>query len=1119
MKRFHLLVCACLLLCLFAATSPLYGQATGRISGTISDSTGAVIPGAAVTITNLETGRTWTKTTDENGYYVQTQLPVGPYKVEAEAAGFQKAAKTGYDLAADGRLTADFALKVGAVSETVQVTEVLGETVNTVSGEVGHTIDSEQVQDLALNGRNYLELLTLIPGVALLDEDQMARTTSLNVYGQTVNGNRLGSNHLMVDGGMNLDASSNGSQINNVGVDFIREMRVQSSAFSAEYGRNSGASINVVTKSGGDKFHGGLLETLRNDRLDARNYFSPQKPSFRYNDYGWNLGGPIKGGPIKKGKLFFFAGQEWKKIRRYTDPTRRTMPTRAERQGFFADRTNTIRYPASMYPTPTNVPNKDLSSLMTTDGKAIMKVYDAMEKYTASYVDTPTSNNATFQVLNPFNSREDILRIDWRAGDRHWVYGRWIHDSYDLIDPFGTFNASSLPTTPTARKRPGSGPQLADIWTISPRVINEARINGSWHSQRTPLLGDNWKRSTYGFQFPVVFSANGPYPGGIPDVTVSGISGFNGPARVFSISPTTDIAMSDSLTYMRGRHTIKTGVTIVRNRGDGNTARSVYDGSVAFNTSGNTNSTNYALADVVVGNFQTYTEAASDPIGMFRFSQYEGYIQDSWKVTSRFSIEVGMRFSRFIPTYTTGNNMASFDPSLYNPAQAVTVTAAGVIVPNSGNPLNGLVRAGDGVPKDQIGRVAGATSPEVLAVPAGAPRGFYIAPAILAMPRFSFAWAPFRASRTAVRGGFGTFHDRVKGNVLSAQINVPPFSKQVSFESGNLSSVLGGTASALAVMGSINSIDRRLKVPVVYTYNLGVQRELKYGFFLDATYAGNLGHHLLRQPDINFPSFAVLSANQLIPSAQRPVTNAIRPYKGYSSIRMSLSDANSNYNALQTYLTRRKGNAVLTVSYTWSHALADASYDTDNPDSGLEYTNRRFFYGPPTFDRRHVFVATYTYRIPLLRNRHDFLGAAFGRWEVSGIVRKQSGSPLTPVGSAIVTRRADYIGGDVELPADQRTPNHWFNTAAFKTAPNDRLGNAGVGIIRGPGLVLSDISLRKEFRIHEPSWVLKFQADAFNLANHPNFRSLSVTTSDSAFGSFSACGPARSIQFGLKFNF
>jgi hypothetical protein len=1086
----------------------------GRISGTVTDSSGAAVAGAHITVTNEATALKWKAVTDNGGFYLVTNLPVGTYNVDVEASGFRKAEKQGYDLVDDGRITADFALQLGSVNESVQVTAIAGETVNTVSGEISRTIDAEQVRDLALNGRNYMQLVSLVPGVALTSLDQMALTTSLSVGNQSINGNRTDSNHLMIDGGMNLDSGSNTSQINNIGVDFIQEVKVQTSAFSAQYGRNSGGSINVVTKSGGDHFHGSLFETIRNDYLDAKDYFAPMKPELRFNDFGWSLGGPIAFRPFKKGKLFFFGGQEWKKIRRFTNPSRQTLPTLAEIAGDFSDRTTaTINFPG----TKTPIPNKDLSNLMTTDGRAIMKVYGAMIKYAALYTNKPATNNTTFQVFNPFEFREDIFRIDWRPAEKHAIYFRYIHDNYNTIDPFGSFTASSLPTTPTQRNRPGFGPQFGYTWIISPTLLNEAKINSAWNGQRTPLLGTNWQRSTYGFQFPRTYGGNGEYSTGIPDVTVNNFASFNGPARVFLESPTTDIAISDNFTYIHDTHAIKAGVSIIRNRKDQN-GRTVYDGSVAFNTTSNANTSGFSLADAALGQFQTYTEAGSDPQGFFRFTQVEAYVEDTWHITRSLSIAVGMRYSYFTPIYTAANNIVNFVPALYNPAQAVTVTPAGLIVPGSGNPLNGLIRAGNGVPADQVGRVPGATSSATLAVPAGAPRGLYN-PANLFMPRFSFAWSPLGGQKMVVRGGFGTFHDRTEGNLIFPQTNLPPYSYQVQFQNGNLANPSGATAAALGPQGTIHGLDPNLKVPVTYTYNFGIQRELPKGMLLSVDYAGHVSRHLFRSPNINEPSFAALLANLSIPSAQRPVTNAIVPYLGYSTINEFLSDSNDNYNALQTYLTRRKGNAIMTVSYTWSKALTDASAYNSAGDV-VEGLNRRFNYGPASYDRRHIFVATYTYRLPVLRDRPRIVSTAFGGWELSGITRFQSGALLTPVGASYVSgnRRSEYLGGPVALPSDQRGPDHWFNTAAFSNAPPLEIGNAGVGIIQAPGWENWDLSLRKVFRIRE-RWDMRFTADSFNVLNHVNFDDPNVTSSSASFGTISTSQPARNIQFGLRLTF
>ena len=287
----------------------------GRISGVVTDSSGAVVPAVKIQVLNEGTGVERTAVSNEGGNYIATNLPVGVYTVKLEATGFQPVTRTGLNLVADGRLTVDFTLQPGWAVQSVDVVAAAGEAVNTVSGEISRVVNTQQVQDLALNTRSFMQLATLIPGSALLDDDQLAVTTSLNITTQSVNGSRSNSTSLSVDGSYNVDSGSNGSMTNNVGIDFIREVNIKTSNFSAEYGRHSGAAINVITRGGGNEFHGAAFEFLRNDAVDARNFFAPQKGKLRYNDFGWDLGGPIR-----RNKLFFFAGEEWKKIRQDAAP-------------------------------------------------------------------------------------------------------------------------------------------------------------------------------------------------------------------------------------------------------------------------------------------------------------------------------------------------------------------------------------------------------------------------------------------------------------------------------------------------------------------------------------------------------------------------------------------------------------------------------------------------------------------------------------------------------------------------------------------------------------------------------------------------------------------------------
>src|ERR1051326_1765434 len=334
-------ICGALLISAFACFSVCGQTVNGRINGPVSDSSGAVVPNAAVTITNTSTNATRTAVTDDSGFYTVTNLPVGTYTVTVERNGFKKANQTGNVLTADQRLTVNITLEAGNVTETVEVTTAAGETVNTTSGEVARVVDSRQVQNLALNGRNYMQLVTLIPGAVILDEDQLALTTSLSISQASINGNRPNYNSLTVDGGFNMDSGSNNSQVNNVGIDFIQEVKIQTSNFSAEYGRNAGAAVNVVTRAGGNDYHGSAYEFIRNDRLDARNFFSPVKARLRFNNFGWNFNGKIV-----TDKLFFFVGQEYKYIRQDAAPVRRNLPTRAERLGDFSLRSGTLNVPA-----------------------------------------------------------------------------------------------------------------------------------------------------------------------------------------------------------------------------------------------------------------------------------------------------------------------------------------------------------------------------------------------------------------------------------------------------------------------------------------------------------------------------------------------------------------------------------------------------------------------------------------------------------------------------------------------------------------------------------------------------------------------------------------------------
>ncbi len=1077
----------------------------GRISGTVTDQTGALIAGAKVSITDTDTQAVRNVITDDKGFYVAENLPIGPYSVSADQAGFKRTSQGGFQVVADGHITANLQLQLGEASQTVEVVAAAGETLNTVSGEVSHTIDKGQLENLPLNGRNYMELLSLVPGVTVTNPDTFSINTSLSATNQVVNGHRSNQNNMTVDGVGNMDGGSNGSLINNVSPDFMQEVKIQTSNFSAEYGRSTGASFNLVTKNGTDMFHGGAFETFRNDALDARNFFSPNQTELRYNDFGWNLGGPIK-----KGKLFFFAGEEWKRLRQQSAPSRQTVPSLAELQGNFAGTGHTLDEPGTKTPYPGDIIP---ASQITVDGNATANSYRTAISQAALFTNAAVSNNATYENPNPLNYREDIGRLDYVINDKHRLFGRWV-DDYNTIY-LATGPGGALPLIPENRNRPGKSFLLSETWLISPTLVNEVHLGASWNGQRYENLGNTWTRTDEGYTFQRVYNSQGAWTNGIPQVAITSFAGWESTSSTL-FSPTTEIEGGDTLSIVKGQHSINTGVLIIRNRKDQN-GRSNYDGNVGFTTS-TPMTTGYAMGDALLGNFATYVEAAYDPMGFYRFTEPAAFVDDSWKVSRKLTINLGLRYEYMMAMYSTVNNLTDFVPSMFNPAQAVTVNSSGNIVSGSGNIYNGLQRVVNGVASNYAYLVPNANNPAVLGVPDGAPRGMYNGQGAW-QPRLGFAYA--LNDKTVIRGGYGLFYDRIQGNPTFYTLNNPPYVGSVSYNNANLSNITGGS-TVNAPWGTIQTIDKNLKVPYSQQFSVGIQRNLPFGLFAEGDFVGTLGRHLLDEPDINQPSWETLASVSTSTNE-----NSIRPYPGFSTIQMFQSEATSNYYGLQLKLTRRVGHVYFTANYTYSKALTDASSDTENDANNF---NIKTMYGPATFDVRHVIVGTAFWDLPTLRGHSAWMRQPLGGWILSTVVHLQSGfyfSPIAP-GPKIVTtdRLASYLGGPTSLPNTSANAT-WttdasagWNKAAFVTEPYDAWGTAGPGSLEGPGMAIYNLSLAKTFTVSESRGItLRTRADFINAFNHTNFEAPDAKISDSGFGTVSAAYPARNIQLGMRLIF
>ena len=694
------------------AVHPVHAQDIfGTINGTVTDKSGGVVANAKVTITNEATGRSQTIKANEQGYFVAESLPVGDYTVTVDQDKFKSTKKIGNTLVAGGHLTVNVTLEVGATAEVIEVTAT-GVTINTTSAEISRTVDAKEISTRSLNERNYIQLATLVPGAVLTSFDQTAFTTGMSIAPANINGIRTDANLLTVDGGFNMDSGSNGTQLNNVGLDFIQEVNVQTSNYSAENGRSFGSSINVVTKSGGNSFHGTLFEYARNNAFDAKPAFSP-KLELRYNDFGGSVGGYI----IKK-KLFFFGGVEAKRLVLPGDGPAKTLtlPTSPELIGNFADAGVTLKAQGTVTPGsgcigsytggPTDVnPAHFVANTATgtgtalnptcisSAGKAIANIYQLMETPNASpesavaFTNAATANNATFAPVTPQNWSEYIGRLDYHPNDAHTIYFRALYDHLILVDPFGPFSpAGALPTSPQLRIRPGYSFQVGDVWTISSHVVNEAKLNVSWNKQRIPPTGTLWQQSTYGFtssNFVEPFPGVGPFPTGIPSGAYSGTcptttcpAEFLGPYE-FLLAPTVDISPSDNVSWQVRNHTIKFGVLYARNRKDQNSRTDATQGQLNF-SSANPNTTTDQFADSLLGNYNSLSQFSADPIGHFRFNDWGSYIQDSWRVTRKVSLELGVRVDYTLPIYTQANNAVNFDPSLYTAIPGLTISSGNI---------------------------------------------------------------------------------------------------------------------------------------------------------------------------------------------------------------------------------------------------------------------------------------------------------------------------------------------------------------------------------------------------------------------------------------------------------
>jgi hypothetical protein len=1078
----------------------------GRISGSVTDSSGASIPNCAVTVNNPATGRKLQTETDSAGLFVFPSLPAGTYNLRVEHAGFRSVEQSGVIL--DAASNRDFAIRVevGQLTESVSVSAA-SEQVQTTSGGVGRVISETQVSQLALNGREYTQLLRLVPGVV---------ATTLNVFNpqlsldqQRVNGIRTQSSYFLVDGAENHDNGANSNGLVDPNVDAIAEVKLDTSSYSAEFGGRAGATINLVTKSGTREFHGTLFEFVRNDTFDARSFFAARVDPLRFNDFGGTLGGPVYiPGKFnrQKDKLFFFYSEEWKYIRQGQNSVN-LVPTALERAGDFRGSTLTAPVdPASGSPFPDRVVPQ---SLWSKNGSLLLKPYPQpnFQGPGGNYVANGTA-------ITDF--REELLRLDYNISPATQLSYRLTNDKWYLVFPFRN---NTLDFVPNPRPRPGYITSVSLQHSFTPTTINYFSFSIGKNSIHGTPDDSVILRPALGLTFPEIYPANRSNVA--PQVSISGFAGYNSGDRIKNGNGT--FTWRDDFSRVLGSHTLKAGAQITRARKNENT--NVRDeGAVTFNPSAARTSRN-VIADVLLGNFQNYTEPEADSVWWARFSQYEFYVQDNWKATRRLTLDIGLRYNLIPPFTNAQGNASTWLPRLFDPRKAPQINPSdGSIVPNTGDPYNGIAIYGDAFPSAARGRLPQFDDPAVQRLFVGLPAGASSTNYNDWGPRFGIAYDVFGNSKTAIRTGFGMFYDRVGSNQLSAEAQNPPFIKIANVFDGNIDNPAGGSARSFP--SDLSAWPEKLPTPSVISYNFGVQQQLPKSMILEVNYVGNLGRHLTFARNLNQLPLGM----RLNPPNSTLNVNALRPYPGWGNISLRDDSDNSNYNSLQVSASRRMAAGLsFGVNYTFSKTM-----DTIGGGTPQDSYRPKLDVGLSGIHRAQLLNFNYIYTLPFFTGSSNTPARLIlGGWEISGVTTMQSGAP----GSVTVPSDIGRIGassarasvtGNPNLSRGDRTPAQWFNTQVFV---NPALmtpgvwGNSGRNILIGPGFQNWDLSLLKNFTLHERQ-KLQFRAESFNVFNHTNFTGIGTTVRfdgngnpTGGFGAVNAAGPGRVLSFGLKLMF
>lgn len=1176
-------------MCVFAAfafciaSQPVFAQTTSAsVSGVVEDAQGAVLQGALVTLTSETQGTSQTAVTDSQGRFLIPFVRPGTYALRISLEGFQNVDVTSLVVNANDRISiGDTTLAIGQRQETVRVTARPSD-IQLSGGERGFAVQSTALEAVGISGRSVFALVPMVPGVV---PNSSSFPTGVSAF--NINGQRANSNNMTIDGVGNIDTGDNGGNMVQTNLDAIAEVKVLTSSYQAEYGRSAGGQVQVVTKSGGRDFRGAGYWYGRRSRWNENTWLNerdgtPIEKSSR-NDQGYTIGGPLfVPGAFNTGrnKLFFFWNQEFQRRKDPVPEKRVTVPTELERNGDFSQSLDASGNPYPYIRNSTlNLPCNSANTAGCFRYQGVLGRIDPSRLYapTLAALRIFPLPNVTGQKLYNYKSQEpsyqpldqSLLRLDYQASANWRVAGRYMWHQNKSEYPYGFGSLASVPTANGIWDWPGYNWQVSTTGVLSSTVALEILVGSAHNEIAGDMRDERLTRSAAGMSALPMLFPTAVQNDRIPTFSFAGGRVANAAAFNTMLSPfsnfNTTYDVVANLTKTVGGHSVKVGAYLQRSLKD-QTSSGAFNGTFVFtDVALNPSDSGYPYANAALGVYAQFQQQSARLVPQWRYWNVEWYGQDTWRPTSRLTADFGVRFYYLTPQWDVSRQASTWLPDRYDAAKAVrlfapavvngvrvaydaatrtSVSAAfiGRVVPGSGDPFNGAFRAGQGVSDSMTDGSKFRVS-----------------------PRVGFALDLTGRQRLVARGGFAVLYDRPQGNEVFDQINNAPGLQTQTLMWGLVRDIQAATPNNPTV--AMYPSAYKWTVPTVYQWNLGLQALLPGQVTLDVAYVGSRSEHLLQQRNLNPVPYgaAFLPQNQdptrgrscagcqamsLAPGGNALPADFMRPYPGYGNIRLWEFESYARYHALQVAIARRLSHGVMFgAHYTWSSAKG--TIGTDWETARIDGRDREANYGPLSFARPHVFVASFVYRVP------DAAGGALGLlangWQLSGNYRWLHGNPYTATfafndgtanvnltGSSTESARI-ALTGQATGSGWSRDPYRQFSVSAFTAPKTNSIGLESSRFTMWlPPYQSLDLSISKSFALGGRRRI-EVRLDAFNALNGVNYTGVNSTINfksltDSTMtnlpldangnlvrpfgaGAVNAVGPARELQLMTRFVF